>query len=63
MIALGYAGWGEGQLDAELARPGWFNVAGDLALLYDAEAQARWTAGFESAGVDPRLLAVGGGTA
>jgi len=61
--ALGYAGWGEGQLDGELVRHGWFNVAGDDALLFDVPADERWAAGFAGAGIDPRLLATGAGTA
>ncbi len=61
--ALGYAGWGEGQLDGEMRRHGWFNVAGDDALLFDTPADARWSAGFESVGIDPRMLAATTGTA
>lgn len=56
LVALGYAGWGAGQLDGEMARHGWFNVAGDDALLYDTDADDRWSAGFAAAGIDPRLL-------
>ena len=63
LVALGYAGWGEGQLDAELGRHGWFNVAGDRALMFDTKADARWSAGFAGAGVDPRLLASSAGRA
>lgn len=63
VVALGYAGWGEGQLDGELTRPGWFNVAGDDALLFDAPATERWTHGFAGAGIDPRLLVSGAGSA
>lgn len=63
VAALGYAGWGEGQLDGELARPGWFNVTGDEALLFDTAADERWTKGFAGAGVDPRLLVAGAGSA
>jgi putative transcriptional regulator len=29
LIALGYAGWGEGQLDEEMTRHGWFSTNGD----------------------------------
>lgn len=61
--ALGYAGWGEGQLDGELARHGWFNVAGDDRLLFDTPAQDRWEAGFSGEGIDPRLLAATTGNA
>jgi putative transcriptional regulator len=63
LVALGYAGWGAGQLDGEMVRHGWFNVAGDDMLLYDIAAEARWSAGFEKAGIDPRLLASQTGTA
>jgi putative transcriptional regulator len=63
LVALGYAGWGEGQLDEELTRHGWFNLPGDLALLYDTDAGARWEQGFGEAGIDPRLLASSTGTA
>lgn len=61
--ALGYAGWSEGQLDAELTRHGWFNVPGDEAILFATPADQRWEAGFGRAGIDPRLLSATGGTA
>lgn len=63
LVALGYAGWGEGQLDTELTRHGWLNVPGDEALLYDTDADDRWQAGFAGAGIDPRLLAPSTGNA
>lgn len=57
MVALGYAGWSEGQLDAELTGEGWFNVHGDAALIFQTPACDRWQRAFQSAGIDPRLLA------
>ena len=63
LVALGYAGWGEAQLDAEMLRHGWFNIAGDEALLYDTAVAERWARGFGSVGIDPRLLASQTGTA
>jgi putative transcriptional regulator len=63
VVALGYAGWGPGQLDDELARHGWFVTPGDDRLLYDCHVDARWAEAFRSAGVDPRLLAAESGTA
>jgi putative transcriptional regulator len=56
IVALGYAGWGAGQLDAELTRHGWLNVEDDDAMLFDIDATARWARGFRAAGIDPRLL-------
>lgn len=63
IVALGYAGWGAGQLDGEMLRHGWFNVTADAGLIYDVGAEDRWAEGFESAGIDPRLLASQTGTA
>lgn len=63
LIALGYAGWGEGQLDGELAGPGWLNVPGSAALIFDRAAGERWDAGLAAAGVDPRLLVGSAGRA
>ena len=63
LVALGYAGWGAGQLDGEMVRHGWFNVAAGEGLLFDTGADDRWSEGFASAGIDPRLLANQTGTA
>ena len=63
IVALGYAGWSDGQLDDEMTRHGWFNVPGDAELLYDSEADRRWERSFASAGIDPRLLTPRAGTA
>lgn len=56
LVALGYAGWGEGQLDEEMGRPGWFTTDGSEALLFDTPTEARWEASFKAEGIDPRLL-------
>lgn len=56
-VALGYAGWGAGQLEEELTGAGWLNVPGDAALIFDVAAEDRWARAYEHAGVDPRLLA------
>ena len=50
-------------LDGELAGPGWFHLAGDTQLLFDTPADERWKSAFAKAGIDPRLLAPGTGTA
>lgn len=63
VAALGYAGWGPGQLDEEMRRHGWFVTPGDEALLYDTHVDERWSVAFRSAGIDPRLLTSESGTA
>lgn len=63
LAALGYAGWGAGQLDEEMRRHGWFAVEGDAELLFTEAADARWAAGYARAGVDVRLLSAASGHA
>ena len=51
-------------LEGELREPGcWFTVGGERDILFDVEPQHRWQAAFGTAGIDPRQLATGGGTA
>ncbi len=58
LVALGYAGWGPGQLDGEMTRHGWLNLGwNDETILFDTPAEERWHRGFAQAGIDPRLLA------
>ena len=57
LIALGYAGWGEGQLEEEMTRHGWFTASGSPAILFDTPSDERWEAAFQAEGIDPRLLA------
>ena len=57
IIALGYAGWGEGQLDEEMTRHGWFAAHGDPEILFETPTDERWAAAFKAEGIDPRLLA------
>lgn len=63
VAALGYAGWGQGQLDQEMTGHGWFAIPGSDELLYDCDVKSRWETGFRTAGIDPRLLTADFGTA
>lgn len=63
LVALGYAGWGAGQLDEEMHRHGWHVVDGGDDLVFDAPVQERWTRAFHGAGIDPRLLSPASGNA
>jgi len=56
LIALGYAGWGAGQLDQEMTRHGWFAAQGSADLLFDIPTGERWDRAFRAEGIDPRLL-------
>ena len=57
LVALGYAGWGAGQLDGEMTRHGWHLADPSEALLFDLPAEQRWQSAFLSTGIDPRMLA------
>jgi putative transcriptional regulator len=57
IVALGYAGWGETQLEVEMTRHGWFAAPGDAKILFDTPFAERWTATWKAEGIDPALLA------
>ncbi len=42
LFALGYAGWGAGQLEGEIARRDWFTAPADPALVFDADRSTVW---------------------
>lgn len=56
LVALGYAGWGAGQLEDEIKQNSWLNVPASPSILFETPLQARWTAAAMLAGVDMRLL-------
>jgi putative transcriptional regulator len=57
LMALGYAGWGAGQLEDELCGHGWSTGPASDALLFATPAEQRWTAAWRAQGIDPALLA------
>jgi putative transcriptional regulator len=42
LFALGYSGWGPGQLEGELAQNAWFTAPADVALVFDADREQVW---------------------
>ena len=61
-LLTGYAGWGAGQLDAELAASTWLHADIDLDIVFDMQPTDMWEATIRRMGVDPSLLQMGGGT-
>jgi putative transcriptional regulator len=57
LVALGYAGWGAGQLDEELHRHGWHAAQGRPEILFDTAVDARWRQSWRAEGIDPSHLA------
>jgi putative transcriptional regulator len=60
---LGYAGWGPGQLDAEIQANGWLNTAADEALIFDHDLETKWDKALAKLGVDLSTLSVEAGHA
>lgn len=63
LLALGYAGWGAGQLEGELAANAWHFGDYDRSRFYDAVPDAKWSAAFVAQGIDPHRIASAAGTA
>jgi putative transcriptional regulator len=52
LFALGYAGWGRGQLENELAAGAWVVVEPDAALLFDEETTTKWQRAYDRRGIE-----------
>lgn len=63
LLALGYAGWGPGQLEGEIAQNGWLTCPADGDLIFGADDAAKWEAALQSIGVDSLLLSADAGRA
>ena len=56
IVALGYAGWGAGQIEAEIAQNAWLTVRASDALIFDVAPKDRHAMAFRLLGVDPLLM-------
>jgi putative transcriptional regulator len=56
LMALGYSGWGSGQLDDEIKQNAWLNVPADPELLFSEDFDAKWQRVMAKIGVSPALL-------
>lgn len=56
VLLLGYAGWGEGQLEDELGENVWLTAEPDADLIFDPDYDAKWGRALATLGVDPGLL-------
>jgi putative transcriptional regulator len=52
LLALGYAGWGAGQLDEEIHANGWLSVAPDVPLVFDSDLDGKWERAMAKMGID-----------
>lgn len=63
MLALGYAGWAPGQLDAEIQANGWLHVDPDSDLIFGGDLDAKWEKSINKLGIDVSLLSSEAGRA
>jgi putative transcriptional regulator len=63
LLALGYAGWGPGQLDSEIKANGWLNVSPDDDLVFGPDLNSKWERAIAKLGIDPSMLSGEAGAA
>jgi len=63
IVALGYAGWGPGQLESELAQNGWLTVDATPDLVFGVPDAGKWEAALRGLGVDALALSPAAGRA
>ena len=56
LVALGYAGWGPGQLEEELTDNSWLTVAADCHIVFELPTEDRLSAAAAKLGIDIRLM-------
>jgi putative transcriptional regulator len=63
LFALGYAGWGPGQLDAEIQANGWLCVAADDRIVFDPDHVGKWVRALAKLGINLSTLSSDAGHA
>jgi len=56
ILALGYAGWGPGQLDSEILANGWLTVEADANIVFNVSLEEKWQSALTKLGIDLSLL-------
>jgi putative transcriptional regulator len=56
LVALGYAGWSEGQLEKEMLENTWLNTPFGKQVLFETSINLRWSAAANQIGIDINLL-------
>ena len=63
MLAVGYSGWGAGQIERELQDNAWIVADADEALIFDTDLNSKWNKALASLGIKPEMLSRTGGSA
>jgi putative transcriptional regulator len=60
-VIVGYAGWGPGQLDHEIAASGWLTMEVDAGLIFGVPPDQMWEVAIRRLGADPAALQIASG--
>jgi putative transcriptional regulator len=63
LLALGYSGWGPGQLEGEIAQNSWLTVDAPPDLVFSGDDAGKWSAALKRLGIDPFSLSGAAGRA
>lgn len=63
LLALGYAGWAPGQIEAEILQNGWLTCDANFDLVFGLANEDKWAGAMQSLGIDPLLLSADAGHA
>lgn len=62
ILALGYAGWGPGQIELELVSNSWITLEADSNFIFDESVSNKWNDAYNLLGVDPNKLSTRSGS-
>lgn len=63
LLALGYSGWGPGQLEDEIRANGWLIADAAEDLVFSADDAGKWVGALRAMGIDPLMLSAAAGRA
>lgn len=63
LLALGYSGWGPGQLEAEIGRNDWLTAEASTDLIFSPDDRGKWAGALRGMGIDPMSLSSTAGRA
>jgi putative transcriptional regulator len=63
MLAVGYSGWGAGQIEGELKDNAWIVADADEAIIFDTDLEGKWVKALATLGIKPEMLSHSGGSA
>ena len=63
LVSLGYAAWGQGQLESEIAENSWLTVGADLSVIFDTPIAERYERALSLLGLQSWMLSPDAGHA